>query len=443
MKSLKNFILGVAVVSAMASLGNTEVEATPPDTIIWVGSVLTSGVPWGVYVQGNYAYIADRDRLTIIDVTIPSSPAWVSDISGIFISALGIAVVDSVAYLNAEPDGIISDILVSDPANPTLLGWTNTNSGAGLEPKGMSVVNNIAYQPLGSVGFIIIDVSDPSTPTFIDSFRTPGIAVDLFVQDTFVYIADYESLQIVNVANPTNPFRVGSLAMPNPCYDVYVSGSYAYIVCQSFSGNDGSIQVVDITNPSSPNIVANVNNINGDPFDLHIQGNYAYVVAQDHFSPNVEGGVRVIEISNPLSPMLVASYDTPGDPRGVFSVFPYIYVADQSSFQILQHMIVGVEEVVDNKQMPNFNLRQNHPNPFHSMTTIRYSLTESTQISLKVFNISGQLVKSLFDGVQVAGNHKVYWDGKNRENRKVPNGVYFYQLNTGLQQLTKKIVVIQ
>lgn len=341
MKSLKKFLLGIAVLITIISINYAEVEALPPDTIVWVGSVLTSGVPWGVFVQGNYAYIADRDRLTIVDVQVPSSPWVVSDISGFDISALGVVVVDTVAYLNAELISEISDVLVSDPASPSLLGWATTSSGVGLDPKGISVVNNIAYQPLGSVGFWIIDVSDPSTPTVIDSFNTPGIAVDLFIQDTFAYIADYDSLQIVNVADPTNPFQVGSLAMPNLCYDVFVSGNYAYVVCESFSGNNGSVQVVDIINPSSPNIVASVNNINGDPFDLYIQGNYTYVVAQDHFLPNVEGGVRIVDISNPLSPTLVASYDTPSDPRGIFTVFPYIYVADQSSFQILEHNDCG------------------------------------------------------------------------------------------------------
>jgi hypothetical protein len=309
-----------------------------------------------------------------------------------------------------------------------------------LSPKGISVVNNIAYQPLGSVGFWIIDVSDPSTPTVIDSFRTPGIAVDLFVQDTFVYVADYDSLQIVNVADPSNPFQIGSLAMPNPCYDVFVSGNYAFIACESFTGNDGSVQVVDITDPASPSIVASANNIDADPFDLYIEGNYAYVAAADHFLPTVQGGVRIVDISNPLSPTLVASYDTPGDPRGIFTVFPYVYVADQSSFLILEHMIVGVEEVVDNELFPNFKLMQNYPNPFYSMTTIRYLLSEPSHISLKVFDISGRLVKTLFNGFHEAGSYTVYWDGKNHENKRVPSGVYYYQLKIGPKKITKNII---
>lgn len=103
-------------------------------------------------------------------------------------------------------------------------------------------------------------------------------------------------------------------------------------------------------------------------------------------------------------------------------------------------MIVGVEEVVDGIQVLNFNLMQNYPNPFHSMTVTRYFLSEPTQVSLKVFDISGRLVKTLLKGVQGAGSHKIYWDAKNQESRRVPSGVYFYQLRIGSQTITKKLV---
>jgi hypothetical protein len=422
-------ILSIIVLPLVVSIF-TQAEAALPDTIYRVGATETPGVAWGVFAQSDYAYVADRSRLTIIDISIPSVPWVVSSISGFDIAALGVAVIDTVAYLNAEPISEISNILVVDPASPSLLGWASTSSGVGVEPKGISVVNNIAYQPLGSVGFWIVDVSDPSTPTVIDSFNTPGIAVDLFIQDTFVFVADYDSLQVINVANPTNPFQIGSIDMPNSCYDVFVSGNYAYVTCESFTGNDGSVQVVDITDPSSPSIVTSVTNISGDPFDLYLQGGYAYVVAKDHFLPDVDGGLRIVDISNPLSSTLVASYDTPGDPRGVFTVFPYIYVADQDSLQILEHIIVGVEE--DGKilqpKIDIYYLEQNYPNPFHQSTMIRYQLPRSNHTTIKIYDISGRLIKTLVDEKQIAGYYTIQWDGRDKSGNKASSGIYFTRI---------------
>jgi flagellar hook assembly protein FlgD len=88
-------------------------------------------------------------------------------------------------------------------------------------------------------------------------------------------------------------------------------------------------------------------------------------------------------------------------------------------------------------------LSQNHPNPFNPETEISYSLPEETWVTIKVYNISGQLVKTLVDDVKPAGKHTVTWNGTNQSNSRVATGVYFYRMETERFQKTVKMVLVK
>lgn len=88
-------------------------------------------------------------------------------------------------------------------------------------------------------------------------------------------------------------------------------------------------------------------------------------------------------------------------------------------------------------------LNQARPNPFTSNTSISFVLPNASQVSLKVYNILGQEIASLYDGNQSAGAHEISWNGLDNSGRKVSNGVYLYRLTAGNQSLTKKMVKIK
>ncbi len=85
-----------------------------------------------------------------------------------------------------------------------------------------------------------------------------------------------------------------------------------------------------------------------------------------------------------------------------------------------------------------FELAQNYPNPFNPVTVITFSLPRSSQVSLDVFNILGQHLMGLADGVMSAGTHQVEFDGGN-----LPSGIYFYRLCYGEGTLTRKMVLVK
>ena len=85
-----------------------------------------------------------------------------------------------------------------------------------------------------------------------------------------------------------------------------------------------------------------------------------------------------------------------------------------------------------------FKLSQNYPNPFNSTTQICYSIPHSGYISLKVYNLLGKDVITLFAGFKQAGDYYATFDGKS-----LAGGVYFYQLNATDYIETKKLLLLK
>lgn len=88
-------------------------------------------------------------------------------------------------------------------------------------------------------------------------------------------------------------------------------------------------------------------------------------------------------------------------------------------------------------------LYQAYPNPFSSNTTISFNLPSEGRVSLKVYNVMGQLIKTVCEGQKPAGVHKINWNGNDESGNKVSNGIYLYRLVTNDQSQTKKVIVIR
>ena len=95
-------------------------------------------------------------------------------------------------------------------------------------------------------------------------------------------------------------------------------------------------------------------------------------------------------------------------------------------------------------QTANHKLQVRHsPNPFHTSTAISYNLPEEKDISLEVYNIKGQRIKTLYNGNATIGEHQVTWNGTDENNKKVSSGIYFYKLITPEKTLSKKMLLMR
>jgi len=104
----------------------------------------------------------------------------------------------------------------------------------------------------------------------------------------------------------------------------------------------------------------------------------------------------------------------------------------------------GVAIADDASYLPHvFALQQNYPNPFNPTTLISYDLPNSTNVTLKIYNVQGQEIRTLVDEFQSAGVKSVVWDGLDASGNKVTSGVYFYQISAGDFSSHKKMLLIQ
>lgn len=101
----------------------------------------------------------------------------------------------------------------------------------------------------------------------------------------------------------------------------------------------------------------------------------------------------------------------------------------------------GIKEPVI--QPTNYELGQNYPNPFNSETTIRYKLQKQTHVTLKIYSVLGQAVKTLVNDYQIKGTYSVKWDGRNDLGHIVSSGVYLYRMQTGDYAKIKKMIFLR
>jgi hypothetical protein len=239
------------------------------------GSYNTPGDARGIFVSGNYAYVA-------------CSGLWIID--------------------------------VSDPSNPKFKGSYNTPDRANE----VTVSGDYAYVAAWESGLQIIDIKDPSNPTFKGAYGTPypRKALDVAISDNYAYVTNDANLLIVDVSDPSNPTLKGECYSPFTARAVVLSGNYAYVA--DFASD---LEIIDISDSSNPTFVGSYD-ISGNAWGIDVSSNYAYLVGGSY-------GLQIIDVSDPSNPSLKGVYDTPGEAFGVTVSENYAYVADDTSLQII------------------------------------------------------------------------------------------------------------
>jgi len=143
-----------------------------------------------------------------------------------------------------------------------------------------------------------------------------------------------------------------------------------------------------------------------------------------------------------------------GNARVMISGFSFIYIRDDDEngvmdrtkhlFDIMVWMSTSPNQPTDTKPVAVNVLQQNYPNPFNPQTTIAFSLKERGRVRIAVFNVAGQLVKTLLDESRAAGSYTdVRWDGTSGVNQPVASGVYWYRLVAGSFSQSRKMVLLK
>jgi flagellar hook assembly protein FlgD len=112
-----------------------------------------------------------------------------------------------------------------------------------------------------------------------------------------------------------------------------------------------------------------------------------------------------------------------------------------ADFQV--SLLSGIEDDNVYNIPTEIDLSQNYPNPFNPATNIKYNLSSAAQVKLTVYDILGKEITTLINGREIAGEHVVVWNGRDNDNNEVSSGLYFYELTTGEQTESKKMMLVK
>ncbi|MDP8220365.1 MAG: T9SS type A sorting domain-containing protein [Candidatus Stygibacter frigidus] len=149
-----------------------------------------------------------------------------------------------------------------------------------------------------------------------------------------------------------------------------------------------------------------------------VQQNTALVTDLEYQLTGLENGIMYVA-------GVSAVYDDPGESDIIEVPFTYSGVGADNDFQLVTE------------------LGGNYPNPFNPTTQIKFSLKDNSRVELQIYNIKGQLVKTLVDEDLEADFYQFTWYGTDNANRQVSSGVYFYKMKAGKFISTKKMILMK
>jgi hypothetical protein len=165
-----------------------------------------------------------------------------------------------------------------------------------------------------------------------------------------------------------------------------------------------------------------------------------------------------ISTANPYG-IFVGYIIGPGDSVGLLRDVAVDYVGQMWNFQggiwtpeaagdfMMRLKVIPLDEpgIDENnsKALSTFNLSQIVPSPMKNAGIISYQLPNAQNVSLRVYDVSGKLVRTLIDQNIEAGTHSVVWDSRDNTGKQVASGIYFYRLQGQDQSVTKKMIVVR
>ncbi len=128
--------------------------------------------------------------------------------------------------------------------------------------------------------------------------------------------------------------------------------------------------------------------------------------------------------------------------------YAHAYDSTENLYAVVEYAIMILEKptLVSEEEMQTpigFRLFQSYPNPFNQHTVIRYSLSKSMEVTLVIYNILGQKVRTLVNRERQEGSVSLLWDGRDDQGGDLSSGIYFYQLRAGEFSQSKKMILLK
>lgn len=434
----------------------SDAAAQPGISVVGQLSLTTSNSDiWGYVNPVNnreYAVVGTwgLSQVNIVDANNPSDPILVKTLTSVPSFDLKTWQTQDSVYLylcDGDASGNDSQVWnITDAANPTFGGFFPSSHNITIDDQGYMY---LSYSTLRIFNLNL----DPNHPTFVWTDSLSGGHDATVIGDRLYDFHGYQGTFIYDVSNRNSPNMLGMIPEPSDIHYHHsgwtsADGRFLFINDELGSSATADITVWDITNEAHPLKVGQFVDPNATIHNSIRVGNFlltSFYVA----------GFRVFDIGGPWNIYLYDEYDTsPGFTGngtyagcwGVYAGVPsgHIYASDIENglfvFSFTPPTVSGAQDDVPN---PGFVLNQNYPNPFNPVTTISYELPAETDVSLRIYNASGELVRTLVRARQPAGPTEIQWDGRSESGRTVASGAYFYKLQAGELTETRRMILLK
>jgi len=441
---------GVAITGSLAVIADDEegmrlIELTDPVDPAFLGRFSAPLRTKDVEISGDFAYIADGPNgMKVVSIADPVFPVHIGSciLPG---NAEQIAVADSFAFV-LDGDETVHVISISDPENPTVVSQ--------VTPVLWGTINDIDaqgayfYLSAGSDGFRIYSIEDPEHPVEVGYYKLTGwntFSTGISVRGNLACVVgeDYD-FRTLTIEDPTDPRSI-SVIYTQTIFEekIDIHGTLA-CVTGMFFGNPHGIWVISIADSTHPVGV-------GTYYAPELGTRYIAMNGTHAFTTDNDTRMTVFSIEEPAETRPVGYYDTGTGALQLDADESYAYLAaDHGGLLILEYVqITSIEEGEPRSgSLPrSFILSQNYPNPFNPTTTISFNIPgeigEKQPVILAIYDLRGRLVKTLINTELEPGSHKVVWDGRNEQGQRVSSGAYLYNLKSGDQIYTRKMLVLE
>ncbi|MCK4654686.1 MAG: T9SS type A sorting domain-containing protein [Candidatus Cloacimonetes bacterium] len=234
---------------------------------------------------------------------------------------------------------------------------------------------------------------------------------------------------------------------------LFLGGSSGYVENNLIYGNDSNYTASSFCCYSTNSVIEHNQIIENENTGIKIVGNSMPIINNNNIYGNflydvyvnVEDSTEVIDFQcNYWGESTTNEMDSlpyPSDISVIYDIFDNENLAFVNYDNWLDSPITSFENKTIFLQA-DVNLI-NYPNPFNPTTTISYSLKENAKVSLNIYNIKGQKVKTLVNETKPAGEHSAIWNGRDSNGNRVSSGIYFYKLKSNRYEKIKKMILIK
>lgn len=385
-----------------------------------ISLIQNGGFSFKVFLQGDYAYVSDLiGEYRIIDVSDPAN-AQIVGRADAFPNTSNSVVRDGIAYVVDRTGGKNTGLIRFDVSDPTAPAAIDTFVTGG-QSFGIDLQDDIAYIANGFFSVLSVDIATPGSFSILDNYNPESNAFDIRVRDDVAYVATFGGgLVTLDISDPEEMVGLSAGDIGGFLTSVTLSGSRAYL-----SDGEAGIIVVDISDPAEPQGLGSRGPGTGASGVAYSQG-FGYV-AYDGY------GLRQFDVTDPAFPVVVTEVVTADRMTDVAAQDGLVVAVDAGGgvyvFQARDNSVANEGEIAS----AALDLAPSYPNPFREATTVRYHVPGNEPVTLTVYNVLGQRVRTLVDGVRPAGWHEARLDAAD-----LPSGVYFYRLTAGTQTLSRR-----